>query len=470
MPTGDGDEEASMRRPLPIDRIDRLFAEWDRPDSPGCALAVIRAGAVLYARGYGSANLEYGLPITPATVFVAGSVAKQFTACAIYLLAHDGLLALDDPVRAYVPDAPAYCDPVTIRHLLHHTGGLRDHWAVLRLADYPDDGVYTEADIMDLLRRQRGLVTAPGAAFCYSNPGYILLSMVVRQAGGRPLPAFAEERIFAPLGMRDTRFHDDHRRLVPRRADGHEPADGGGWRLFMPHGDLVGNGGLLTTVEDLARWDGAFYTGAVGGMELIARLLTPGTLNDGQPVLTFGHRYAGGLLLGDYRGVPIVHHPGGNTGYRAQLVRFPAQRLSVGCLCNVRTMDPTALAFRVAEVWLGDELGPSSALPPAPPASSAPEPAAALSADQRAAAPGLYDSTEVGTTFSVTLGDGALRLRSRRGQEWSLRPLGGDDFAVDGLEGGGLTFRREEAIVGFELSADRAARLAFNKRAAVGDR
>jgi len=456
-----------LRRPLPIDRIDRLFAEWDRLDSPGCALAVIRAGAVLYARGYGSANLEYGLPITPATVFVAGSVAKQFTACAIYLLAQDGLLALDDPVRAYVPDAPAYCDPVTIRHLLHHTGGLRDHWAVLRLADYPDDGVYSEADIMDLLRRQRGLVTAPGATFCYSNPGYILLSMVVRQASGRALRAFADERIFAPLGMRDTRFHDDHRRLVPRRADGHEPAEGGGWRLFMPHSDLVGNGGLLTTVEDLARWDANFYAGAVGGMGLIARLLTPGALNDGQPVLNFGHRYAGGLLLGAYRGLPIVHHPGGNTGYRAQLVRFPAQRLSVACLCNLRTMDPTALAFGVADVCLEDELGPPPASPPATPAT----PALALSAGQRVEAPGLYDSAEVGTTFGVTLGGGALRLRSRRGQEWGLRPLGGDEFAVDGLEGGRLTFRREgEAIAGFELSADRAARLAFDKRATAGDR
>lgn len=452
-----------MRQTVPTDRIDRIFVEWDRPDSPGCALAVIRAGEVAYAHGYGSANLEYGVPITPSAIFVAGSVAKQFTACAILLLARDGLLSLDDSVRVYVPDAPAYCDPVTIRHLLHHTSGLRDHWALLRLADYPDDGVYTEDDILDLLHRQRGLVTAPGEAFCYSNPGYILLSMVVRRASGRPFRAFTHEQIFTPLGMRDTHFHDDHRLLVPRRVDGHEPTEGGSYRLFMPHSDLVGNGGLMTTVEDLARWDGNFYTGAVGSMGVVAQLLTPGTLNNGHPVLSFGHRYAGGLLLGDYRGVPVVHHPGGNTGYRAQLVRFPAQRLSVACLCNLRTIDPTALAFQVADLYLEDELEPPSP-PSAVPLTAAPD--SALSAAQRATCPGLYDSMELGTTFSVTLRDGTLQLRSRRGQEWSLHPVGADDFAVDGLEAGCLTFVREGGtVVGFYLSTDRAAHIAFSKQA-----
>jgi len=216
-------------------------------------------------------------------------------------------------------------------------------------------------------------------------------------------------------------------------------------------------------VEDLARWDGNFYTGAVGSMGVVAQLLTPGTLNNGHPVLSFGHRYAGGLLLGDYRGVPVVHHPGGNTGYRAQLVRFPAHRLSVVCLCNLRTIDPTALAFQVADLYLDDELAPPSP-PSAVPLTAAPE--GALSAAQRATCPGLYDSTELGTTFSVTFWDGTLQLRSRRGQEWSLQPVGVDDFAVDGLEAGCLTFVREEGtVVGFYLSTDRAAHIAFSKQA-----
>ena len=341
---------------LPADvtrRIDGVFARFDRADSPGCALGVYRDGAIAYARGYGQANLEHGVPIGPRTVFDIGSTSKQVTAMSVALLARDGTLSLDDDVRRWIPELPRYERPITIRHLLNHTSGLRDYLTLMSLRGTNFDGVTTGDDALALIVRQRATNFAPGSEYLYSNSGFYLLSEIVERASGTSLPRFAEARIFAPLGMRATHFHDDHTMIVPGRATGYAPRAAGGFRIDMSGFEQVGDGAVLTTVEDLARWDRNFEVGTVGGADVLRWLQTPSTLADGKPLT-----YALGLVVDRYRGLPTVRHGGSWAGYRADLLRFPEQRSSIAVLCNLSTSNPSRLANEVADILLADRLAP----------------------------------------------------------------------------------------------------------------
>jgi len=266
-------------------RVDAFFAAFDQPRTPGCALGVIRNGEFAYRRGYGVANLEFDAPITPQSVFRIGSTSKQFTATAIALLAEDGALSLDDPISRYFSGFPQWAQSVTVRHLVHHTSGIPDYLELAFLAGKSDDtDYYTDEWVIELLARQQRTLFPPGQRHAYSNSGYVLLAHIVRQASGQSLSDFAEARIFGPLGMQDTHFHDDHGRVVPRRASGYAPA-GDGYRISMTTLDIVGDGGVFTTIDDLLAWDRNFHENRLGrgGPGLIRQLTTPGALNGGEP-------------------------------------------------------------------------------------------------------------------------------------------------------------------------------------------
>jgi len=338
----------------PASRVATVMAAYDRPDSPGCTVGVIKDGAFVHLRGYGMANLEHGVPLGPDTVFDIGSTSKQFSAAAIVLLAQDGRLSLDDDIRKHVAEMPDYGRPVTIRHLLHHTSGLRDYLELMALAGWNFEDVSTDDDALQIIVRQRDLNFEPGAERLYSNSGFFLLSVIVKRVTGQSLRAFAAERVFRPLGMKDTHFHDDHTEIVPRRATGYSPREGGGFRIDMSFFEQTGDGSVLTSVRDLLQWDRNFYDGTVGGRTLVEQLTTPGTLRDGKPL-----HYGLGLSVDRHRGLARVSHGGSWAGYRAELMRFPEQRLSVACLCNLGTANPTRLATEVAEAYLGAALSPS---------------------------------------------------------------------------------------------------------------
>lgn len=234
LPSSDG--RAQARAVITADStpaaVDRIFARWNHTDSPSCALGVSRNGTPVYTRGYGMANLEYDLAISPASVFHLASVSKQFTALAVLLLAQGGKLTLDDDVRRYVPELPDYGHRITLRHLLTHTSGLRDEWDLLALArGHFDEELITESDVLDVVTRQRALNFVPGAEYLYSNTGFTLAGLVVRRVSGQSLRDFAEARIFAPLGMRRTHFHDDHTMVVKNRTSAYEPGPPGAWKV-----------------------------------------------------------------------------------------------------------------------------------------------------------------------------------------------------------------------------------------------
>ncbi|HWV36452.1 MAG TPA: serine hydrolase domain-containing protein, partial [Thermomicrobiales bacterium] len=332
-------------------RVDRVFAAWDSTATPGCALGIYREGEIVYTRGYGMSNLEHGIPIATDSIFHIASISKQFTDMCIALLAAEGALNIDDDVRLYVPEVPDFGPTITIRHLIHHVSGLRDQWSLLELAGWREEDLVTERDVMDLLTRQTALNFEPNTEYLYSNTGYTLLAMIVRRVSGRSLREFAQERIFGPLGMTRTHFHDDHSEIVPGRTQAYTPRAGGGYHISIPEFDVVGTTSLFTTVEDLARWDANFTSARIGGPDLIAQLQTPGTFADGTPMT-----YAWGLVVDTYRGARQIGHGGADHGYRSDYFRLPEFGLTVTVLSNVSDSGPHQLAQQVADAVLGDLL------------------------------------------------------------------------------------------------------------------
>jgi CubicO group peptidase (beta-lactamase class C family) len=400
-------------------RVDAVFAKFDRPGAPGCALGVYQNGRLAYTRGYGGANLELRVPITPATVFDIGSTSKQFTAMSVLLLARDGALSLDDDVRKWLPELPSYGVPITIRHLLHHTSGLRDYLTLMELAGERFENVSTDDDALAAIIRQRALNFRPGSEWQYSNTGYFLLSIIVKRASGMTLSRFAAERIFRPLGMTHTHIHDDHRMIVPDRATGYDPPDStGAFRIDMSNFEQTGDGSVMTTVEDLLRWDENFYAGAVGGPAVLAEMVAPGTLADGTAL-----DYASGLFVDRHRGLPTVAHGGSWAGYRAELLRFPTEHASVAVLCNVAGSNPEGLALQVADVWLAGRF---------------PEGAGSTSADRGAGSAvivppagiaGTYRDAALGAIARVVSRGDTLRLLFS-GADLALRPVAANQFEL----------------------------------------
>ena len=329
-------------------RIDQIFAPWDRPASPGCAVGVGRDGRVLYTHGYGSANLEYDVPITAASIFESGSVAKQFTAAAIVLLAQDGKLSLDDDIRKYLPEVPDFGDTIRIRHLLTHTSGLRDQWELLAIEGRgPGTQVHSPATTLDLVAHQKALNFPPGAEYSYSNTGYALAGVIVQRVSGQTLDAFTQARLFKPLGMTHTRWRDDFTAVVKGRTTAYSGTADRGFHTDMSFTNMIGNGGLLTTVGDLLLWNENFFNPTVGGQALVDTMQTRMVLRNGRRIT-----YALGLDVSAYDGVPEVSHSGSTAGYRTFLARYPAQHVSVAVLCNVGSANPVALGHRVADLFI----------------------------------------------------------------------------------------------------------------------
>ena len=372
-------------------RIDRHFERFT--GRPGCAVGAAINGTTVFSAGYGVADLEHAVPITADTIFEPGSVSKQFTAAAVLLLAQQGRISLDDPVRKYIPEVPDYGTPITIRHLIHHTSGLRDWGGVAAIGGWPRGTVArNHDDVLDIVSRQHALNYAPGAEYSYTNTGYNLAAILVGRVTGKSFAEFTREAIFQPLGMSSSSWRDDFRRIVPKRAIAYSP-DGTSFALNMPFENVHGNGGMLTTVGDLLRWNTNFTDAGVGGRALVDSQLRKGVLNDGRTI-----DYAGGLVVGNWRGVREISHSGATAGYGGWLARYPDQGLSVAILCNVSSANPTQLGRDVAALYLGSAL---TEPPPAP----APVEVAGLQGMA-----GLYRNLRNHSAVAAAVDNGRLRI------------------------------------------------------------
>lgn len=426
---------ASLAADETTDKVDKLFAAWDKTTTPGAALAVVKDGKIIYERGYGMAKLEDGIVNTPDKVFDIGSVSKQFTAMCVAMLVREGKVGLDDDIRKYLPEMPAYERPVTVRHLLHHTSGLRDYNALLELAGFRADADSpTVEEALEIVRRQKKLNYTPGEEYSYTNTGFFLLSQIVERVSRKSLNAFAQERIFGPLGMTKTLFQDDHTQVIKDRATGYMRGEGG-FKICMSNWDETGDGNVYTTVRDLFLWDQAFYTGALG-KGLMDMLQTTGVLNSGKAI-----DYAWGLVISEYKGLKVVEHGGAWAGFRAALVRFPEQKFSVIILANLDEIDPSGLAFKVADIYLAGLIKE-----PAKEEAKKEEKAETGGAAQGGAAmtvakaelealTGNWQDDRFGLWLTMTLKDGKL-MAGVNERNYVLTPVGPGKFVVPGNAAG----------------------------------
>jgi CubicO group peptidase (beta-lactamase class C family) len=332
-------------------KVDAIFATYNNPDSPGCAVGIVRDGDFVYKRGFGMGSIELQSPLSRESVFYMGSVSKQFTAASVVLAAEKGYLSLDDDIRKWIPEIPLYGHTITLRQMLHHTSGLRDEIGLLSLAGKPIEDINTTSEIIDLIARQKRLNFNPGDEYQYSNSNYVLLAEVVHRATGMRFSQFADENIFKKLGMAHTRFYDDRTLVLRGRVPAYSPREGGGFRVdWSTNFEKVGDGGLMSSVDDLLLWDRNFYDNKLGKGTLLRELQTRGVLNNGKTI-----NYALGLELSEYRGLPVVEHGGALFGYRTELLRFPRQKFSVICLCNLATADPETKAHQIADIYLAGQ-------------------------------------------------------------------------------------------------------------------
>lgn len=369
-------------------RIDRMFVSPGSDSTPGGVVGVARAGAPTFYRAWGVTNLEVPTPIDTGTVFEAGSVSKQFTAGAVLRLAQQGKLTLDDDVRRWLPELRADLPRVTIRQLLHHQSGWRDWGDLVELQGWPrGTRAFTMEDALALLARQRALNFAPGDEYLYSNTNYVLAALIVQRASGEPFAQYCRRALFLPLGMTHTQWRDDYTRRVPRRATAWTPNDDGAWQLDMPFENVIGHGGLLTTVPDLLRWQANFLNPRLGGADWVREMETDGRLNNGAP-----SGYALGLHVEMREGRCRVDHAGATAGYRAYVGREPARGVAVALLANAGSLRSDLLGPGLLDAALGDAPAADEAAPElGPEATTGP----------RAALAGLYRSGRTGQPITV---------------------------------------------------------------------
>jgi len=376
--------------------------------APGCAAAVSLNGEVVFGKAFGLADLEHNVPNTIQTIFESGSVAKQFTAAALVLLQEEGKLKLDDPVRKYIPELPDYGSPLTIRHMLNHTAGLRDWGTVLGLTGAGRGERVINQDLaFDVITHQRALDFTPGSEYSYSNSGYNLAAIIVERVSKQKFPAFVEERLFKPLGMKNSSWRDDYQRIVPDRAQAYSGQGNGPWRLNMPFMNVYGNGGMLTTVGDWMKWNAMLDSQSLGA-SLVSALETRGVLNDRRKIA-----YALGLTVDTYKGLKDVSHGGATAGYQTFLARYPDNKVSVGVMCNGTSPGAGGIAASITDEIFGPFPEPAK------------KESAKVSADELKKFAGIWRNEKTHAPARFVIENGVSRWSGAR-----LVPMGGGQFTA----------------------------------------
>jgi CubicO group peptidase (beta-lactamase class C family) len=332
-----------------VTKINTLFDQWNKPNSPGCAVGIVRNDSLIFSKGYGMANLEYGIPNSDETIFHMASVSKQFTAFAIVLLARQGKLQLDDDIRKYLPWFPDLKEKITIRHLLNHTSGIRDQWQLLAIQGTRLDDVITQEHIIKILSKQQALNFKPGEEYSYSNSNFTLLAEIVRSVSGQSFRQFTDSAIFKPLGMMHTHFHDDYTEIVNNRADSYGRKDSAHYmKSILSYSNVVATS-LFTNVKDMSKWISNFFDHTVGDQKDIDVLTTKTKLRNGKEL-----NYAAGIVSDTYKGWRQFSHGGGDAGFRTFIAAFPDLKMGVIVFSNVGDFDPTGKAHQIAGFFAGD--------------------------------------------------------------------------------------------------------------------
>lgn len=441
--------------------IDNIFSEFDKSDEPGAALGIIKDGKLIYSKGYGIADLEHDIKLTPSSVFYIASVSKQIVTFSVLLLEEQGKLNLDDKIQKFLPDFPEYNAPLTIRHFIHHTSGVRDYLNLMYLKgrSYLDN--IDNEEVYQLIKNQKTLNFTPGEKYMYSNSCYFMLSLIIEKAAGESLKKFADKNIFQPLGMKNTLFYDDNTDLIKNRVFSYaKKSNQKGFNNLIMRFDLVGSGGVYSNIEDLFLWDQNFYNNKLGkgGQEIINKMHEENILNNGQ-----SSGYAFALKNGSYKGLKTVSHGGSLAGYRTQLMRFPEEKFSVVILANRGDADPETLAYKVADVMLKDKLSnDKQVVENKKNAVKKNKKIVDFSKLNLNEFLGNYYSNELDVNYLFFEEDGILKLKIPNRVSQKVTPKNTDVFAINR---GVVKFKRtNNVITGFKVDLGRVKNLEFIKK------
>ncbi|SFE97854.1 CubicO group peptidase, beta-lactamase class C family [Chitinophaga sp. CF118] len=450
-------------------KVDSLFASYNS-HTPGAAVAIVKDGKVVFQKGYGMADLDHDIPITPQTVFNIASVSKQFTAFAIYLLASEGRISLEDDIRKYITELPDYHTVIKVKHLLGHTSGLRDQAAIGSLAGNSSGDISTTEQILKLTVRQRNLNFTPGTAFGYCNTGYTLLAEIIHRVTGKSFAAYTEEKIFKPLGMTSTQFYDNHEKVVKNKAASYELING----IYYHKPLNVSNPGpsnLLTTVEDLSKWVLNFENPVVGTPELIKAFNEASYLDNGRKVVlrisgdhdTIFH--AKGQNLSNYKGVDMITHGGHAAAFRTFMGRFPSEHLAIIALSNDEYNERLNARWQIANFYIKDKLKEEKPLAPTPDQSIV-KPIVEYPDNLKDYA-GEYYSDELSTSYTFVVRGNALIMTHLRLKDIELKREDDNKFSGSGPETFAfeMMFLKNEkhAVTGFTISNFGVKNLKFMK-------
>jgi CubicO group peptidase (beta-lactamase class C family) len=406
----------------PEGKVDQAMAIYN-DSSPGGVVAVVRDGKIDFVKGYGMANVEYNIPNTASTPYHMASVSKQFTAYAIAMLAKDGKLSIDDDVRKHLPNLADFGKTITLRHLLNHTSGLRDHWNLWAMSGGRMDDVIRQQDLIRLIERQRELNFAPGEEHLYSNTGYLLLSEVVSTVSGEEFGVWMHKHVFKPLGMNSTQIYNNHERIVKGRAYSYHNSNEGLAKSVLSYANS-GATSLFTTAEDLALWLQNFHTGEVGGMSVIKEVQVQGILNNGKEI-----DYALGVAIGKQGGLRKISHGGADAGFRTSLSYYPKINSGVIILGNISSFPARSLSNTVAESFFESEMT-VKAKHEVKKDNTENKSVSRIPEEIGKPLIGKF-IVENGPTATITYEDGKLTVRTDSGNEFDLLNLGDNLFKLD---------------------------------------
>jgi CubicO group peptidase (beta-lactamase class C family) len=426
---------------------------------PGVSIAVTKEGKMIYSKGFGYADIEYDIKATPQTIYHIASVSKQFTAFSIALLVDQGKLSWDDDIRKYLPELNDFGHPITLRHLVHHTSGLRDQWNLLALAGWRLDDVITQKQIMRIVSRQKDLNFKPGDEYLYCNTGFTLMAEIVARVTGESFTNWTKKNIFDPLDMKHTFFYDDHEKVVKNRAYSYHQSNDGFKKSVLSYAN-AGATSLFTTVEDISLWGFNFENPKVGNTNVMKMMEEKFVLNSGDTI-----NYALGQVVEKYKGLKIVSHGGGDAGYRTYFLRFPDQRISITVFSNSASSDPGGIAFEIADFLLKNQLKEEKKkdIPP-PPEGKKDEPfdSSAKLSDFT----GTFYSDELQTAYSFEVVNDTLVAKHQRHDNIKFKPARKDGFQSGTWFIGNVDFTRDKLnkINGLKVSAGRTRNIVFTKQ------
>ena len=447
-------------------KIDSLFSNYNSKTA-GVAVGIVKDGELIFKKGYGTANLEYDIPITPKTIFNVGSVSKQFTTFSIYLLEKQGKISLDDDIRKYIPELPIYEKTITIKHLCSHTSGLKDQWALLTLAGWRMDDVITTEQVMKIVTKQKELNFSPGSQFKYSNTGFTLLTEIVKRVSGKSFSAFAKENIFDPLGMENTLVYDDNEKIVKNRAYSYG-SENGLYSKRNLNSSSVGPSNVYTTVEDLSKWTANFENPKVGDAAFINHFNERSLLDNGEPAIlavsdgeTIYH--AKGQFIRNYKSLTVYNHTGSDAGFKSYLGRFQDNKLSIILLSNDESFVSYKAGMDIAAFYLSDKF--KKRAPVTEPEKKAEEKPKYIPATHLKDFEGQFQNTELSSLFTLKVDNGKLIMTHSRLSDVVLTEAEKDTFTGTITFSVEVSFQRNKKneITGLSITNFGAANVKFIK-------